>query len=351
MSIKLRKRKISGGRYSYYLDIYHKGKRSTESLDLYTDKSNRSRNKEIQRLAETLRAKRQLEIVNNENGLPSASLRNTNFVEYFENITLSKRDGEVAWPNTLKILKEYTKSRCTFADIDKNWVIRFKNHLLNVVYVNTAHLYYSKFKAALNQAVKDEIILSNPAHKVDGIERKKKIPIYLVEQEVQKLAQTPCGSGEIRRAFLFGCQTGLRISDIKNLKWENVKSDELEFEIKKTEEIITLPLSKTAQKLLSHSEVKNEDDSVFELPHRNTINKVLKQWTKDAGISKHVTFHVSRHTFGTQSITSGIDLYTLKDLMGHKSLESTQIYAQIINPTKRKAINKLPVIKLGEVYD
>lgn len=61
----------------------------------------------------------------------------------------------------------------------------------------------------------------------------------------------------------------------------------------------------------------------------------LKPWVKAAGITKHVTYHVSRHTFATMLLTLGADLYTVCKLLGHSDVKTTQIYAKIINK-KRK---------------
>lgn len=70
-----------------------------------------------------------------------------------------------------------------------------------------------------------------------------------------------------------------------------------------------------------------------------TINKILKVWAKSAGIDKHLTFHTSRHTFGTLMMTVGADLYTTCKLMGHSDVRTTQIYAKIVDSKKIEAVN------------
>ena len=60
-----------------------------------------------------------------------------------------------------------------------------------------------------------------------------------------------------------------------------------------------------------------------------------------AGISKHVTYHVSRHTFATMELTMGADLYTTSKLLGHTEVRTTQIYAKIINKKKDEAVSLL----------
>ena len=83
-----------------------------------------------------------------------------------------------------------------------------------------------------------------------------------------------------------------------------------------------------------------EEEAVFStLPCEDTCNVQIKQWVKEAGITKHVTYHVSRHTFATMLLTLGADLYTVSKLLGHSQIKNTQVYAEIINRRKVEAVN------------
>jgi len=68
----------------------------------------------------------------------------------------------------------------------------------------------------------------------------------------------------------------------------------------------------------------------------------LKRWAKRAGISKTVSFHVGRHTFATLGLANGIDLYVMSKLLGHRRVETTEIYAKVIDKSKRDAVQMLP---------
>ena len=86
----------------------------------------------------------------------------------------------------------------------------------------------------------------------------------------------------------------------------------------------------------------DEDDEglVFgDLPSAPTVAEILNDWAKAAKIDKHVTYHTSRHTFGTMMLTAGADLYTTSKLMGHADVRTTQIYAKIIDSKKIEAVN------------
>ena len=81
----------------------------------------------------------------------------------------------------------------------------------------------------------------------------------------------------------------------------------------------------------------------YKLPDQVTnADGRLRTIIKKAGITKHVTFHVARHTFATLTLTYGADLYTVSKLLGHSNIRTTQIYAKIVDESKRKAVNLIP---------
>ena len=89
---------------------------------------------------------------------------------------------------------------------------------------------------------------------------------------------------------------------------------------------------------------KSNDTPLFNLPTPPTIERVLGKWAADAGITKHITFHVSRHTFATILLTEGADLYTTSKLLGHTDISTTQIYAKIVNKKKEEAMSLMDKI-------
>ena len=75
------------------------------------------------------------------------------------------------------------------------------------------------------------------------------------------------------------------------------------------------------------------------MPSYTTIRKHLQKWAEDAGLDKHLHFHLSRHTYGTMLITAGVDLYTASKMMGHADVRTTQIYAKIVDSKKIEAVD------------
>ena len=80
---------------------------------------------------------------------------------------------------------------------------------------------------------------------------------------------------------------------------------------------------------------------VFELTILGVCNRYLKKMAADAGITKNVSFHTSRHTFAVLALAAGGDLYTVGKLLGHTSINSTQVYADVVMETKVEAISRI----------
>lgn len=138
----------------------------------------------------------------------------------------------------------------------------------------------------------------------------------------------------------------MRYSDVEKITWNEVQvSGEEEFFLrfrqKKTKENETLPLSAQAVGLLGKRGGNSEKFFKY-LNYSQT--KYISDWTKQAGITRRITFHAFRHTFATLQITFGTDIYTVSKLLGHKNLQTTQIYARVIDDKKREAVNKISLV-------
>ncbi|MCX7735793.1 MAG: site-specific integrase [Candidatus Kapabacteria bacterium] len=350
--VVLRKKKISSG-YSLYLDIHKNGKRIKEYLQLYISDSNKptESDKETLRLAEKIQTIRALELQADFHNEPDFSPKKKSFKSFLaDNINNSTH----LKTNTIKkkialqrIINVYHPEQLLFRDINQGWLENFRNYLLSRYKRNTADRYFSELKTNLTIAVKQGIIKSNPMFMVENIGRDKSLPKYLTQEEMKMLKATKLKNSTLKRAFFFACYSGLRLGDIKSLKWENIFESNGDFFIRITQEKskseIINPLSPEAVKYLV--ERGNNNDYVFQLPKEAVIDKSLKRWAKRAGLSKNLNFHMSRHTFGTLCISSDIDLYITSALMGHSDTRVTQVYAKITDKRKKDAVMKLPSIE------
>lgn len=356
MSIKLREKKLSDGRISLYLDIYSKGRRSYEFLEIYLSKD-RAQNKELRALADGIRVKRELEIQSGLFGVSPQFRQRINFLDYFMETLEHKekneglRGGNV-YRGTYKYLQEYTGGQgIQISAIDEKWLEAYKAFLSSKMKENTANNYYAKVKAVLRKANKDGYISRNPGDNVKYFPSPEVEKEFLTSEEIKSLNDTPIKSQVVKRAFLFACYTGLRFTDVRELTWGEIKSGKIHFRQNKTRGFEYLPLNETALDILSQCRGENElplpDKPVFvNLPDKSHISSKLNPWIKAAKIKKRITFHCSRHTFATSLLTAGVDLYTVSKLLGHKSIASTAIYAKIVDEKKLKAVNSLPQLQV-----
>lgn len=374
MKVFLRQRKQTrNGTISLYLEIYkgyaetkdgkRKPIRDYEYLDLYLiDKPrnpiDKQQNKENLNLAESIKAKRELEIKNGTYGFTNEFKKQTNFIEYFRNLVNKKETkGNLGnWYSTQIHLENYAGSNVTFKDIDLQFAEGFKEYLNKAkrkdgkpLANNSKASYFAKFRAALNEAVKEKIIYGNPAVETGNYKTIESQREYLTLDEVRKLAQTECRYDVLKRAFLFSCLTGLRWSDINNLKWNDVQqinnSCRIHFKQQKTKGQQYLDINQQARELMQG--IGKPDERVFiGLNYSSYMNVALQMWILKAGITKQITFHCARHTFAVLQLTLGTEIYTLSKMLGHSELKTTQIYAKIVDEKIKEAVNKIPDINL-----
>lgn len=360
--IRLRMKDLSNGNKSLYLDIYRAGKRSYEYLKMYlipeTDYNAKMQNQATLTAANAIKSKRIIEIINSEAGIkqetdtPKVYL--LDWMEtYMENQAKRGKKDRNQIKKAIDILKAYGAETVTMDMIDKPFCQGYINYLTTeyrpkgkTVSNFTIHTYYQVVNGALNAAVRADILSENPFNKISSSEKIHKPEgkrEYMTIDEVRSLIKTPISNEAVKGAYLFSCFCGLRISDIKELTWENVYCDSgqyrLEVMMQKTKSPLYLPLSSEALKWLPERGNKFGKEKVFKLPSSAGINKLLKTWAQKAGISKHITFCTARHTFATMMLTLGADIYTTSQLLGHTDMRTTQIYVKIVNRGKDEAVN------------
>ena len=192
------------------------------------------------------------------------------------------------------------------------------------------------------------LIDRNPFKLLDAKEKPQKnssIREFLTIEEVKQLMATPCRYDIVKRAFLFSCFTGLRYSDIKSLLWSEIRKAAdgrtlfLEHPQVKTRKIVTVPLSEEALKWMPRQQ-KDKEHVFHQLQITSTtVEVILGEWMKEAGIEKHITYHCSRHTAATMLLTLGADLYTVSKILGHSSIKMTEVYAKIVDKKKLETVN------------
>ena len=279
-------------------------------------------------------------------------MENKPISQVFEMHEASHRENTKAISHALLVrIQSFDHKICYINDIDENFCRNFASYLAEEVSCSSATTYLNKLHAILEYAKTKKMLKQNPMPLVRTLvsPRTKKDRVFLTTEEIHALENTECPHKETKRAFLFACLTGLRISDIETLDWSDIRGwGEKATIVKrqvKTGHDVEIPLNELTQTYLGEPQ---KTGRVFKMMSRTVVASDLKQWAKAAGINKHLTFHVSRHTFATQSISAGVGIYTVSKLCGHTSVKTTQIYAHMMDRTLRDGIDRLTALLHNE---
>ena len=255
----------------------------------------------------------------------------------------------LSYQDTKKILMKF-RPRLDFGDFSLDTIKNFDNYLITERTNSDGGRFnrHKNLRSILNLAIMNKHIRDNPyAHfKIKPAKGNRE---FLTCDEVKKL-KVFCLPDEHKNLqgvfdmFLFACYTGLRYSDIQNLKWKNVRLDEgrIEIEMVKTTSSLKQMLVSDATDILRKlRQIRNPEHFVFKRITNQAMNRSLKVIMKEAKVNKTITFHCARHTFATILIEAGESIYNVKGLLGHQNVENTQIYANLQQKGLDRSMTKL----------
>lgn len=364
-TVTLRTRPLKNGMLSYYLD-YYPGYRDQETMKtirheglniyIYANPKNereRNFNATMSEKAEAIRCRRFESIVNDRYDFFDRHKLKADFLEYYRK-QLRKHDQK--WEFVYHHFYNFVHGKCTFEEIDIDLCNKFREYLLNAkqlrrdgrISKNSASGYWSTFRGLLKILYRNRLIKTNINDFLDKIETEDTPKEYLSVEEVYKLAETPCKKPILKTASLFSCLTSLRISDILSLQWHEIvdfaaggKCVHTITQKTKTEDII--PISDEALQLIGYSPEKT--GLVFKGLKRSWTQHPMKEWIREAGITKNITFHSYRRTYATLQGAAGTDIRTIQSNMAHKSITTTQRYMKVVDSNKREASNRISLIR------
>ncbi|WP_343524401.1 site-specific integrase [Pedobacter sp.] len=269
------------------------------------------------------------------------------FVSYMRREVKRRLDFKEIVPKTarnamavLSLIIQYDELSL-FQNINKKWLQGFKLFLCNATYGKENRKYkpaniWDRLKVAiayLHRASDDPMIHVDPS--VFKFKNPAPDPetVYLTKLELRRLMDLQfCDIIDqdlrVLKGFLFCCFTGLRISDLyeANGNWE-LQENFLEFIPHKNRSkgrILKIPLLPIARSFIQPNDIK-----FFDLPSQGEFNLTLKSLASAASIKKRLHAHIGRHTFGYLYMTAVGNIYGLKELLGHKKIETTMRYAHI----------------------
>lgn len=230
---------------------------------------------------------------------------------------------------------------------------------------NTVHKDLKFIRRVINEAIQeDKFEMQQSPFLKYKLKTEKTQRVYLNELELEQFASVECTPGtrlELHKdMFVFASYAGgLRVSDVLQLKWKNLDNTHIHFTIKKTGNQISIKVPDKALEIINKYKPTKITPNDFIFPMLSNgldennlrlidreisgatayINKNLKILAKKAELNKHISFHISRHTFATRALTKGISIDKVSKLMGHAQIKETQIYAKIVNEELDKAMD------------
>lgn len=245
----------------------------------------------------------------------------------------------------------------TFAEINSEWMSGFVRHLKTKTIhsgekekklsTGTIWARIKDLKAYLALAEKEVDIWVDKEAVLYPNPKQETYPIFLNREELRRLMLLldhmllTTTQHNVLRAFLFTCFTGLRISDVYRAEasWrisENVLLFTQRKNMDRRPTTVRIPLIP-----LARSFVNDVLSSFFDLPTVQEYNRTLKELAAMAEISKKLTSHSGRHTFGYLFMTTVGNLYALKKILGHKKISTTEKYAHLDEEHEFEMVNQI----------
>jgi integrase len=279
------------------------------------------------------------------------------------------------YKSVIKKLKAYVKKDVLpIKNITLEFVKQYENHLLNELNNNrnTVTVNLKALARLVNDIYRNyDLEFNNNPFKKFKMKRELTERIYLEANEVKRIEKLRFRAKDrtydAKDVFLVECYTGLRISDILNLRWRNYNGNELAVRMRKTDKDHVIKVNKVVKKIIDNRreilEANNVNitldryifnilavdiDKISPQDALNAIsgataliNKYLKKVAEKAEIQKNISTHTGRHTFAYLMVAKNINPFIMKELLGHSDIRVTQIYAKASKANKDKAIDSL----------
>jgi integrase/recombinase XerD len=260
--------------------------------------------------------------------------------------------GHRTWERRYRHSKELEKDHpdLKWSDLTLKWLKDYESKLLLKRARNTVSKQLELLKSMIKKAIAAGLMAypDNPFlnHKLK-FERTTKEKLTV--EEINTLAAYPLASNlkafHARNVFLFQYYlAGARIADILTLKWANIKDGRVRYTTMKTGKALSVPLAAEALAILEHykrgkgyvfpfmDDEADYTDPVFfydQLEAKTTkINYHLRELAKKAGIEKHISSHVSRHSFTHNATKAKVSIYDISKSLGHSDLKTTEVYTK-----------------------
>lgn len=262
-------------------------------------------------------------------------------------------------PGTIKQYRAILKAFSTFlgretVSAKRPDIVRYLNRLMfdKELSKTTVSNVLSVIKSYYSFLLDNGYVESDPTKGISHIRPDKKAPIYLTQAEIKALIET---ASDLRDNLMVSMlyATGVRVSELVNIKKKDIdfeRNTVIVFGKGAKERIVLVPETLT-YRLRYYCGGLGSDDLLFDLTPR-TVQRNIKSLSSKAGIRKKVTPHKLRHSFATHMLQNGGNVVAIQKLLGHTSLNTTQIYTHYdVDELKDMYARTHPLASNGTVND
>lgn len=201
----------------------------------------------------------------------------------------------------------------------------------------TINIEMRHLKAAMSKAVEWKYIKENPFLHIKQLKYQQSPPRFLTTKQIEDVFNI-IKNEKYRLAFALYVYTGARRSEIYRLDWRDIKNEGIYIRKSKNYRPRIIPINAKLQHILD--EYRKDVGPLFNMS-LDQMGRKLKFYLRKAGVG-HLKPHDLRHTFASHLVMSGIPLATIKELLGHSSIQTTMIYSHLDRETLQKAVGSLP---------
>jgi integrase len=253
------------------------------------------------------------------------------------------------YKTTFNFFQSYLSKDICLNEISTDLIRDYLSNRKNNTSIYAYRKDYINLKAFFNYAISKDYLRTNPLKKIKSIRIPQKYPKYFTDVEIKSFIET-VDEKDFLDIILFALNTGIRQGEIINLRWKQIDFEKNNLLITNTEYFETknkrariIPLNKEALRII---EARNKDNQfVFtyntEKIKADYLQTRFKKWIITSEVNPKLSFHSLRHTFASNLVSKGISIYHVSKLLGHSSVETTQIYANLNNKDLQEAVDVL----------
>lgn len=270
-------------------------------------------------------------------------IKNNLSLKYFKSVKLS-----------FKHLIEYFGENKLLVEITVKDAENFKQNLIQIV-PRGYPVYLRTIKAGFSMAKEWEYISKNPFSRIKYRKQQEIRPLFIEKERLDKILYKTTNE-MIRNIFIFGFNTGCRLGEIVNMRWQNIDLNSKTIQVgdndftTKSRKQRIIPMNLAIFVLLKKlkGNIHNPKLHVFckdgGFPYnREYVSRRFKIACRAAGLPEEIHFHTLRHSFASNLAMKGVSIVTIKELLGHSSIITTQIYSHANFESLKSAVDTLNI--------